>query len=132
MKVLNRRVVGFTLLEVMVAMSIIAIVITAVFKLQSQTIIMSNEARFYTTAPLLAQKVMAEYDRNPHGNLSDSGDFGESFEGYGWTRTVEDFEFETLEEDVEGLKKIDVVVSFNDAKLDYNIRTFRFVQEKED
>ncbi len=37
MRVLNRKVEGFTLLEVMVAMSIIAIAMTAVLSLQSQS-----------------------------------------------------------------------------------------------
>ena len=50
---------GFTLLEVMVAISILAIALVAVFGSQSQSLSLANEAKFNTTAPFLAQSKMA-------------------------------------------------------------------------
>ena len=124
---------GFSFLEVMVAMSIIAIAITAVFRLQSQSIVMSNEARFYTIAPLLAQKVMAEYDRKPDKETGATGDFGEEYPGYAWKRAVEDIEIEAeaFGEEAEGMKRIEVTVSLDDGKFNYSIRTYRLDTEDE-
>ena len=122
---------GFTLLEVMVAMSIIALVITGVFRLQSQSIYMSNEARFYTTAPFLLQKVLTEYEKDPDGLSDSSGDFGDEFAGYTWTRKVEDIESEALGEDFKEMKSIDVTVLADDGVYSYNIRAYRFIQEND-
>ena len=76
---------GFTLLEVMVAMSIIAIVLLAVYRLHSQTLMMNYSARFYTTAPLLAQQKLSELELSDLDALIDAaGDFGDDHTGYGW------------------------------------------------
>ena len=53
---------GFTLLEVMIAMAILAIALVAVYQSQSQSISMAGDSRFLTTASLLAQARMAEID----------------------------------------------------------------------
>ena len=53
---------GFTLLEIMVAISIIAIVLVTVFRMHAQTLSMNYSARFYATSPLLAQKKMVEIE----------------------------------------------------------------------
>lgn len=124
---------GFTLLEVMAAISIIAIVLTAVYRLHAQTISMNNTARFYTTAPLLAQTriaVIETSDENSEG--SDSGDFGEDFPGYTWAVTIEQVEDESeiLGTTAEDLKKIDLTVSYNDGEFSYNFRTYRMLPDK--
>ena len=51
---------GFTLMEVMIAMTILAIALIAIYQLQSQSISMSTDSRFMTTAALLAQSKMVE------------------------------------------------------------------------
>ena len=121
---------GFTLLEVMVAVSIMAIVLTAVYRLHSQTISMSGSARFYTNAPLLAQRTMSELETKPdefQGNSS--GDYGEEFPGYTWNVQVEDVESEELGEAAEDLKRIDVSVTLNDGEFNYSFRTYRLMPE---
>jgi general secretion pathway protein I len=76
---------GFTLLEVMIAMAILAIGLVAVFQSQSQSISMASNSRFLTTASLLAQSRMSEIDKaDPRGLTSASGDFGEDFPDYTW------------------------------------------------
>ncbi|MBW2002545.1 MAG: type II secretion system protein, partial [Deltaproteobacteria bacterium] len=85
---------GFTLLEVMVAIAIIAITLVAVFGSQSQSLSLANEAKFSTTAALLAQSKMAEIEAINYEDLtSDSGDFGENFPNYHWNLTVRDISF---------------------------------------
>ena len=95
---------GFTLLEVMIAMSILAITLVVVFQSQSQSISMVGRARFETTASFLAQSKMAEIEAaNPENVVSDSGDFGDDFPDYSWRVDV-------TETEIELLKKIEVQV----------------------
>ncbi|MGE5791038.1 MAG: type IV pilus modification PilV family protein [Syntrophaceae bacterium] len=77
---------GFTLLEVMIAMAILATVLVTVFHSQSQSIAMANESRAMTSLALLAQSRMAEVEGRQ--NLSTgqtSGKFGDDFPDYSWT-----------------------------------------------
>ena len=120
--------IGFMLLEILVAMSIITFALVAVFRLYTQTISLSHRLAFNTTAPFLAQKKMAELTSKPGKELGDeSGEFGEAFAGYAWTVTVEDVVSETLE--TEDLKKIDVGVSMNEHEHDYSLRRYRFLRD---
>jgi len=122
--------VGFTLIEIMVAVSIIAIVLVSVYKMQAQTITMNYEARFYATAPLLAQLKIAEIEIENLGELADgSGDFGDEFPGYTWNVVIEDVESELLGNIAENLKKIDINVSFNTDEFTFSLRTYRFIQK---
>ncbi len=119
---------GFTLIEILAAVSIIAIVLVAVHKMHSQTITISNYARFYTTAPLLAQRKMAELEMKPLDELADdSGDFGDDFAGYGWSTIIDDVESELLENTAKDLKKIDVTVDLNNGEFVYDIRAYKFI-----
>jgi len=98
---------GFTLLEVMVAMSILAIALVAVLQLQSQSISMSTSARFMTTASLLAQSKMADVEADASlGNKSQKGDFAPGFPEYKWTVQVTDTK-------IPKLKRIEVNVLHN-------------------
>ncbi len=111
------------------AVSIMAIVLVAVYRLHSQTISMNIAVKFYTSAPLLAQGKLSEFEIMPADKLSsDSGDFGENFPGYYWNVAVEDVESETLGEAAKGLKRLDVTVTLNN-EFSYSFRTYRFAEE---
>lgn len=100
-----RKTGGFTLLEVMIAMAILAIALVVVFQSQSQSISMASESRFVTTASLLAQSKMSEMEAVDPGELgSGSGDFGDGYPGYSWRTTVDGTHMDSI-------KKIDVTVS---------------------
>ncbi len=76
---------GFTLLEVLLAMAIIAIAVSAVLRSQSQGLSLAREAGFLSTAALLAQAKMAEVDAAAAGALiAGTGEFGDAFPGYAW------------------------------------------------
>ena len=123
------QITGFTLLEIMVAVSIIAIVFISVFKMHTQTISMSSDVRFYTTAPLLAQSKLTEYELKSVDDLSDdTGGFGEEYPGYSWQVSVNDVESEVLEDTAKDLKRIDVSVSFNEENA-YQLRSYRFFRK---
>ncbi len=98
---------GFTLMEVMIAMAILAIALVAVYQSQSQGISMAGESRFLTTASLLAQDKMARLDAAPAGEIkAERGDFGDDFPDYAWRVEIEDTEIKLL-------KKIVVIVTNN-------------------
>ena len=121
---------GFTLLEVMVAVAILAVALTAIYKLHAGTISMTADSRFYTVAPLLAQSKMAEFELKDLEDLnSESGDFGEDFPAYEWSVTVEDVESEPLESVAERLKRIDLTIIY-DENMKYGFRTYKFFDKK--
>ena len=127
---IQHPVSGFTLLEVMIAMAIMAIVLVSVYRLHSQTLSMTTANRFYTQAPLLAQSKMAQLEAISSGVVSgDSGDFGDKFPGYGWRVSTEDVSSEALGEAAEELKRIDVTVTLNGNEYEHTIRLYRMMSE---
>ena len=116
---------GFTLLEVMIALAILAISLVAVFRSQSQSVSMAGEARFLTTASLLAQSKMAEVETlKPQDLSNNNGDFGTDYPYYLWRIEVKDTA-------IQYLKKIDVIVTnsimvTNNA---YQLELYRFVRK---
>jgi general secretion pathway protein I len=107
---------GFTLLEVMVAVAIIAIALT------------TNSAKFETMAALLAQAKMSEIALQDGGELSsDSGDFGDDYPGYAWEATVSDISIEGIDNISNYLKQIDLVVTW--GVYSYNLRLYQYVAE---
>ncbi len=121
---------GFTLIEVMAAVSILAVVLTAVYRLQAQTIDMANDARFYTTAPLLAQNILSEFELAKFEDPDGAGDFGERFPGYEWNVTTHDTECEPLGATGRFFKRIEVVVRLNRGEYTYRFQTYRLVPEE--
>jgi len=119
---------GFTLLEVMIAVSIIAIVLVAVFGSQSQSLSLANDAKFNTTAALLAQGKMAEVEMENSLDMgATSGDFGEDFPEYQWELRISEVPL-TGTEGLEYIKQVDVIVHWGDRdKRRYALRLYRFM-----
>ncbi len=118
---------GFTLLEVMIALAVMAIVLVSVYRMHSQSLTMNTAARFYTQAPILAQGKIAELEALSSGAFPEnSGDFGEQFPGYSWKTSVADITSEILGEVAEDLKRVDITVSLNENQFVYSLRTYRF------
>ncbi|MGD0021076.1 MAG: type II secretion system minor pseudopilin GspI [Smithellaceae bacterium] len=112
---------GFTLVEVLFAMAILAIALIAVFQSQSQSISMSTESRFMTTASLLAQSKMVEVEAGSTvANHSEDGDFGPDYPQYTW-------HLEASDTQIPQFKKIEVTVT---NKLFVNGGTYKLVLYK--
>jgi len=119
---------GFSLLEILVALSIIAIVFLSIFKMHKQTISMNQAAKFYTIAPILAQNKIEELElRSVYESIYDSGEFGDNYSGYRYNISTDDADSEFLGCAAGDLKKIDVTV-FTDIEVSYSLRTYRFIQ----
>src|SRR5210317_2286578 len=86
---------GFTLLEVIIAVAIIAIALTTLLGSQSQSVSFANSAKFETMAALLAQSKMSELTTREADSLySESGDFGDDYPWYAWEATVNNIAIE--------------------------------------
>jgi general secretion pathway protein I len=121
----NRR--GFTLLEVMVAVAIMAIALSAVYKLYSQAFNMNQSARFYTTATLLAETKLAELAiQSPRDLGSDAGAFEDEFSDYSWQVTVTEVEAEEITLSQQSLRQIDIVITHDQQGESFSLRTYRF------
>jgi general secretion pathway protein I len=119
---------GFTLLEVMVSLSIIAIVLVSVLVSQTQSLSLQDETKFNTTAAMLAQQKISEIEIKKTNELtSDSGDFGVDFPNYYWEIVVQDVSLAGAEKFTKNLKQIDVNVRRGETKRYlYGLRFYRF------
>ena len=125
-----RRRQGFTFLEIMVSLAILSIVLTAVYRMQSQTISMNTEKQFLTLAPLLGAGRLAAMESTALENDADeSGDFGEDYPGYHWRLTVAPVDSELLSTAGAGLVRIDMTVSYQEDAFTLHLQTYRFVQK---
>ena len=125
LKILHNR--GFTLLEVMIAVALIAISLTTLLGSQAQSVSYANSAKFETMAALLAQSKMSEITIQLADSLSsDSGDFGDDYPGYAWEATVSDVSIEGMDTISNYLKQIDLTVTW--GGFNYNIRLYHYVQ----
>ncbi len=84
---------GFTLIEVMAAVVILAIALLSLLRANNQTIYLKAHARDLTTATLLAQERLAEFRLDPDSLEEESeGDFGDRFPYWRWIVMKEEVE----------------------------------------
>lgn len=81
---------GFTLLEVMVSMVLIATALLAIFRLQAQNLDIQSESQFMTMARLLAQERLSRIAGNPEefSEGRSDGDFGQYYPEYRYTQEI--------------------------------------------
>lgn len=119
---------GVTLLEVMVALGIAAIVLVSVYRLQAQSIAMERIAQFYTVAPLLAEQLVAEVEiQAPDYPRDEGGDFGDDYPDYTWEFQTRDVEAYTDSDGRALLKQIDIEIHLNNDEGHFMLRTYRLV-----
>ena len=116
---------GFTLLEVLVAVAILAIAMVAILKANVQNLDALTTSRETTTASLLAASKLAEIEAAGVANWSESqGDFGEDYPEYTW-------QVETTGTEVEGLERITVIVQRSGGVTGREVRIEEFMLVEE-
>ncbi len=112
----------------MFAFSLIAIALTALLSLQTQSLSLAGEAKFSTSASFLAQRKMAEIEMMDISSLSsDSGDFGEDFPEYFWEFEIKTPSIPELGEYQERFKQVDLTIYWGEnRRYEYNLRMYRF------
>lgn len=83
--------VGFSLIEVIIAVVILSLTFVTLLHTESQGIDMAMRARFMTTSTLLAQEKISEVTSGARSASvgETKGDFGEDFPGYTYVEKVE-------------------------------------------
>ena len=122
-----RGVSGFTLLEVMVAVAVIAIAFVTLIGAQSQSVAIATSSKFDAMASLLAQWKVTELNLQDYNELASStGNFGDEFPNFYWEMKVTELsEGDTGIKGSDGmLKAIDVKVLIEqDPTLSYGLQT---------
>jgi general secretion pathway protein I len=94
---------GFTLLEVMVAVAIIAMTFVSLLGSQSQSISIADISRFETTAAMLAREKLTQLQLAGFSEAGNSsGQFEDEFADYSWQTQVRE-----LSEDETGIADTD-------------------------
>lgn len=121
---------GFTLMEVMVALAVVAIALMAVYRMHSQTLFMDTRGRFDTVAAMLARQQLADIDTSEWTDLTaDSGDFGDTYPGYTWQVQTEDLASDLLIDEGPTLKRITLTISSNKGESQFAVTTYRHLYE---
>ncbi len=85
---------GFTLLEVLISLAIIATVLVTCFRAQNGSIRVYNLSRDMTVATILARQKMGEIEAAGFPELGEEqGDFDERFPGFTWKEVVSETPF---------------------------------------
>ncbi len=93
---------GFTLLEVLIAITIMLISFASILTIESQSIVASSKAKEKNIVTMLAKNKMIESELEFEGKTfeefksEESGQFEEPYTEYTWTRTVKEIEFPEL------------------------------------
>ena len=124
---------GFTLLEVLVAIAILAITLTTLFGSQAQSLSLAEEAEFNIQAAFLAKSKLSEYESGVVSLENNEGDFGEDYPGYLWKVVFQDADFEelpSLEKLEKPLQRVDLMVSKNEERLLFSLRCYIINDQK--
>lgn len=127
---------GFTLLEIMVAVAIIAIAFTSVLKLHTQTVAVNIASNFHAKAPLLAQKIISEWETGmaTNGSIPPLSDSFEEFPGFTFktnheTLASDSLYPENLDDNDSQLVEIICTILYNHGEYQYTFKAFRIISQ---
>jgi general secretion pathway protein I len=118
---------AFTLLEVLVAMVILAVTLTTLFKSQSQSLSMAAEAKFNTSASLLAGLKIAELESGYVDLVDAEGEFGQEFPGYAWKVEVHEVsaaQMGWIRQLAKNLRRVDLTIFWGGDHFLYKTRMY--------
>jgi general secretion pathway protein I len=118
---------GFTLLEVLISLSIIAIVLITCLRAQNQSIRLYHLSRDMTVATILARQKMGEIELAGFPELGEEeGDFEDTFPGFTWRQRVSETPFEEARridlsitwKEGTGERSVDVIAYITNTKME--------------
>jgi len=115
---------GFTLLEVMIALAIVAIALVTLLGLSNRSILVQERIQKLTRATLLAQQLMSEQevgDGSPRSWEPKEDIFAEPFSEFRWRISFQD----TM---LDSVKQINVVVLWGDAEKNEQVELTSLVE----
>lgn len=118
----NSSTGGFTLLEVMVALLIIATSFIVLLHSRNQSVLAADYARRMTIATLLATEKMGEMEQGELSNTGeDIGNFGEDYPEFMWKTAISDTPYEQVRE-------VRVEVSWGEGKGRRNVELVNYIK----
>ncbi len=129
--VMSWQQAGFTLLEVMIAVAILAITLTVIYGSQSQSLSLAVEAKFNTRAAFLLQQKLAELESGSIELRNDEGDYGDEYPGFRWKVEVDEVLFDLRDFVVDPerpLKRVILEVSWENSPYVHTVDYY--LQEK--
>ncbi len=114
---------GFTLLEVMIAVAILAITLTVLFGSQSQSLSLATEAKFNTRATFLLEEKLAELEGGILEMYDAEGDFSD-YPQFRWKIEIDDAfltESQILESLERPLKRVTLTVLWDDSPFIHSV-----------
>lgn len=95
----SRRPRGFTLLEVLVALVVLAVALTALLSAQALAVRLRSQAAEITFATFLAQSRLTDIELGEFPDVGTrEGDFGDAYPGYRWQVAVGETPFPKVRE----------------------------------
>lgn len=120
----------------MVAVAIMAIAFTAVIKVHSQTISMNMASNFYIKAPLLATKIISEWESSmaTSGSAPASEPLGDEFAGFAYTTdqqpiTVDALFSEKADKNSSRLVQLNCTITYNEGEFSYTIKSLKLIAQ---
>ena len=114
---------GFTLLEVMIALSIVGISLVVILGLAQRSILVNSRLQQMTRATLLAKQKMAEIENGISSGLDQNkGEFSEPNQNFSWRRV-------TTPTPIIGIAQIDLSVIWGDEKDNELVTLTSFIKE---
>lgn len=123
----EKRNEGFTLLEIVIALGLIAVALLAVFHLQAQNLDLQSEAQFMTLARCLVQDRISQIlCRESLAEGTDTGDMGEDFPDFTYQEEISEVP------DVENLYKVKVgiILERERARKDLWLETYIYKEQE--
>lgn len=120
---------GFTLLEVMIAVSILSIALVALFGSQSRSLSLATEAHFNNIATMLASYKLAEIQSQLVPLESSEGDFDDDFSNYSWEIEVSDASldsFAALDNIQNPIQQVLLTVSWKGTNYSYTLTHYEY------
>jgi len=122
---------GFTLLEVMIAVAILAITLSVLYGSQSQSLSLAAEAKFNTNAAFLSSRKLTEIQAGSQEIVDAEGDFEDEYPEYKWKLEVEHADFSEPEflADISSLKRVTVTIFWENSPFSHSVDYYHLDRE---